>query len=329
MQWPVMVFLLVFGWAGSGAANPALGYLARVMDQFHQTTAVYTDFCAAGNHFVVRGKISSSGGEAALPPMNEGWTGNPQAGLTCIRAEFRAQGNNWGGWYFLNGVWCRNDPAPRPNWGEEPNAGVDLQGATTLTFWARGEQGGEVVEFFAFGVGRDPNTGQPLAPHPDSSPKVSLGPVTLTRDWRQYVINLAGRDLSYVLGGFGWVTNAALNGGRNIVFYLDDIVYQKARLAEPRFLLSYQTLASGHDFDLVMRNTAFVYDNALALLAFLAAGERQRARLLAEALLFALDHDRHYTDGRLRNAYQAGDLQLPPRLGPQWPGGHCSPAWLV
>jgi hypothetical protein len=60
-----------------------------------------------------------------------------------------------------------------------------------------------------------------------------------------------------------------------------------------------------------MRNVAFTYDNAVALLAFLASGERGRAGLLADALLYALQRDRCYQDGRLRNAYQGGDLVVP------------------
>lgn len=316
MGYLVLVHFLVLGWVAQAPAATEVAYLAQVMDQFHLATPVYTDQAAAGNHFVARGKMSSPGNEAALPPMDEGWTTNPHSGLTCIRAEFRAQGDNWGGWYFLNGVLRDTEVAPRPNWGEEPAAGVDLSGATALTFWVRGDRGGEVVEFFVAGVGRDPSTGLPITPYPDSAPKISLGFVTLTPEWRQYTIDLRGKNLSYVLGGFGWVTNAMLNGGRDIVFYVDDIVYHKARLQEPRFLLSYQTLASGRDFDRVMRNAAFVYDNAVALLAFLAAGERQRAKLVADALVYALDHDRYYTDGRLRNAYQAGDLALPPGWTP-------------
>ena len=291
-------------------------YLTRTMDQFHMTFDVYTDLAAAGNHFHMRGRISSPGGEDLVPPMDEGWTNNPHSGATCIRCVFKAMGFNWGGWYFMNGVLGANDIAPRESWGDKPNAGVDLRGATKLTFWARGEKGGERVEFFAFGIGRDPFTGSPIKPYPDSSPKASTGYITLSTEWKRYTIDLKGRNLSYGLGGFGWVTNALQNKNRNIVFYLDDIRYDIARLDEPRFMVSYTTIPSTHDFDIVMRNVAFTYDNAVALLAFLARGDTKRAKLLADALVYALKHDRFYTDGRLRNAYQGGDLTLPPGWTP-------------
>lgn len=152
--------------------------------------------------------------------------------------------------------------------------------------------------------------------------------MTLTKAWRDYEIDLRGRNLRYVLGGFGWVTNAPANRNRDIVFYLDEVRYDKPRLEEPRFLLSYETTSPGCEFDTVARNAAFVYDNALALQAFLATGERGRARLLAEALLAAAERDRFFHDGRIRNAYQAGDLLVPPGWLPNGRSGTVRmPGW--
>jgi hypothetical protein len=56
-------------------------------------------------------------------------------------------------------------------------------------------------------------------------------------------------------------------------------------------------------------STAFVYDNAVAILAYLACGDRsalQRAAKLGDALIYAQNHDPVYTDGRLRQAYNVG-----------------------
>jgi hypothetical protein len=97
--------------------------------------------------------------------------------------------------------------------------------------------------------------------------------------------------------------------------YLDDLQYDKARLDAPRFLVSYETLPlpPTPDFDTLMKNVAFIYDNAVVLLASLARGTAvalSRARLIADAFVYAQDHDRFYSDGRLRNAY------------PQGPGGY-------
>ena len=299
------------------ACRATTNWLNKTMDQFHETLDVYSDSDAAGNHFAARGQMNSPGDDDALPAMDEAWTADSHSGTTAIMASFDAKGDNWGGWYFMNGILQGTETSPRENWGYQHNAGMDLRGATNLTFSARGAHGGERVEFFAFGVGRDPSTGAPLAPdvEADSSRKVSTGYISLASEWRQYTLDLGGSDLSYVLGGFGWVTNASENGGEDITFYLDDIRYEKSRLDQARFLVSYET-GAGPDFDTVMRNVAYTYDNALAAIAFIATGQRDRAKLIVDALVYAQQHDRFYTDGRLRNAYQAGDLALPPGWTP-------------
>jgi hypothetical protein len=73
------------------------------------------------------------------------------------------------------------------------------------------------------------------------------------------------------------------------------------------------------DIDLVMRNTAFTYDNAVALLAFLADGSLdslRRARIIGDAFVYAAQHDRFFDDGRMRSDYAAGDISLPPGWTP-------------
>ncbi|HXH41313.1 MAG TPA: hypothetical protein VNN08_21980, partial [Thermoanaerobaculia bacterium] len=364
------------------SAARAKAYLDTVMDQFHTAYDVYTTVDGAGNHFAVRARMSNYDNTCrpedalrAVPPMDESWATDCHNPPTCIRASFKPELTgefNWGAWYFMNGI--QRDPdlphdppyekcpnivtapvrqvqtrvVPEPNWGDQPEAGVDLRGSTRLTFWSKGEKGGERVEFFALGVGWDPDTldeqrratpqidpktrllAHPRAfAHPDASRKVTTRPAitVLTKDWSLYSIDLRNQDLSYVLGGFGWAANAVSNLPKEeIVFYLDDIRYEldpataDKRLDQPRFLVSYQT-ETGKDFDRVMRNAAYTYDNALALLAYIAAGDLRRAGLIAEAFVRVQEKDRFRPpdkiresmyDGSLRNAYQAGDLTTPP-----------------
>jgi hypothetical protein len=80
---------------------------------------------------------------------------------------------------------------------------------------------------------------------------------------------------------------------------------------KPRFIQSYARLACAPEGAL---NAAHVYDQALALLAFLARGtadDLRRAELIAKALVDAQSHDRTFKDGRLRNAYASGELLDP------------------
>jgi len=60
-------------------------------------------------------------------------------------------------------------------------------------------------------------------------------------------------------------------------------------------------------------SSAFVYDNSLAILAFLERGDRNdvaRAMLLGDSFLYAQAYDPTYTDGRVRQAYWVGPFTL-------------------
>jgi len=69
------------------------------------------------------------------------------------------------------------------------------------------------------------------------------------------------------------------------------------------------TLAQSYTDQAGLFSTAFTYDNAITILAYLAdrsAASRTRAIKLGDALLYAQAHDPTYTDGRLRQAYNVG-----------------------
>ncbi len=200
------------------SAPASIQHLANAMDQFHNRFPVYDDVSSAGNHFHMLAKFPN---QFALVTINGSYSLNKHSGATAIRCTFTPGGGNFGGYNFQNGILPNGAIAPVPNFGTVPNAGYDLTGATTLTFWARGEQGGEVLDFFMGGVGWDGTTR--ISPFPDSTSAVKIT-VALTTQWTQYTIDLAGEDISYVLGGFGWGVNGALNPG-GAVFYVDDIQY--------------------------------------------------------------------------------------------------------
>ena len=74
----------------------------------------------------------------------------------------------------------------------------------------------------------------------------------------------------------------------------------------PRLAQSYQDNSG-------LTDIAFVYDNALTIIALLSAGDTARARSIADALIYAQDHDEKFTDGRLRQAYHADSFLNPDR----------------
>ena len=97
--------------------------------------------------------------------------------------------------------------------------------------------------------------------------------------------------------------------------YLDVVQDAYVKGGEPRLLQSYNN-ESG------LMTTAFVYDNALAVLAYLAnptVANVRRARLIGDALLWVQSNDESFTDGRVRQAYAAGPM-LFYGGGPYFPG---------
>lgn len=88
--------------------------------------------------------------------------------------------------------------------------------------------------------------------------------------------------------------------------------------AGPVFVASYQPGPDEKELPPALAHSAFTYDNALAVVALVACGDVPRARRLGDALLHAVGHDRHFKDGRLRNAYRAGPVVTGPPALPGW-----------
>jgi hypothetical protein len=76
-----------------------------------------------------------------------------------------------------------------------------------------------------------------------------------------------------------------------------------AQSSGPIFLASYPTVKSGP-----LQGAAFLYDNAAAVIALVACGKTKKAAQIGDAILAALDRDRYWHDGRLRNGYLAGPI---------------------
>ncbi len=166
---------------------------------------IYTDGRSPDNHYIPSGYM----GDYSDVRLDTTSFENPYSGSTCIKIVYSnlvSQGARWAGLYWQN---------PANNWGDR-QGGFDLTGATKLTFWAKGEQGGERIEEFKLGG----ITGL----YPDSD-IAGIGPVLLTNEWKQYEIDLRGKDLSYISGGFALSTNIDVNP-EGATFYLDDIRYE-------------------------------------------------------------------------------------------------------
>ena len=181
---------------------------------------VYTERGSRLNHFIPSGWM----GDYGDLKFNPGWKENIQKPKskegkkskaaaevkdeTCIQIKYsaeRKQGAGWAGIYWQH---------PANNWGDK-RGGYDLSGYKKLMFWARGEKGGETVDkFFIGGI-----TGQT---EEGDSDEASVSPVELTKDWKEYSIDLTGLDLSHIIGGFGMAANAEVNPN-GFTIYVDEI----------------------------------------------------------------------------------------------------------
>jgi len=257
--------------AGYGA-DSAYEHLRGEMDRYHKTFDVYTDVDAGGNHYVASEWMQ---GEAVrLDPF---WTSNVHSGVTCIRCRYLADSADWAGVGWVDAF------------------GYDLTGADTCWFWAKGDGGSEVVEF---GVGGDQG---------DSIHKYVT--LALGDTWARYAIDLSGGVLRHLHRGFYWVASR-YNNPTGCVFFLDDIQFDLDQTDSLRFIQTYFPLLYLHDREWAL-NQAYTYPNVLAMLAFMARGtadDMARAENLGDAFALCQGHDRHFGDGRLRNAYMTGNI---------------------
>jgi len=150
---------------------------------------------------------------AGVPPPSR-WLGfsGVQEGCrseSCLRFTYRP-GAVYAGMYWV--PWA----CPEGDLGDR-DCGIDLlAGEATrirrVTFHARGERGGEALEF-KFGFDDSPATA------------VRRAKVVLTTEWRRYTLPLEGVDLHDVIGLFGWF-GADVDHHEEMSFYLDDVVFE-------------------------------------------------------------------------------------------------------
>jgi hypothetical protein len=183
----------------------ATGFVhAKTKPQESKEFVIYTERGSRENHYIPSGWM----GDYGDLKMNQGWDKNPGEGKHCIKFDYSAMRNQGAGWV---GVYWQY---PANNWGDK-KGGMNLEGFKTLKFKARGEKGGEVIDKFMIGG----ITGQT---EEGDSDEASTDMIELTKDWKEYTIDLTGRNFSYVIGGFGWAMNADSNMN-GAVFYVDEI----------------------------------------------------------------------------------------------------------
>ena len=184
---------------GSSEKRPSdvseVGYAGKVVH-------VYADAESPGNQFAPSGWLGDYETDVELETA---CGEEPRAGKTCTKVAYGAEGENgWASLYWLH---------PKARWDQI--AGHDLEGAVRLTFWARGEKGGEMVSFKMGGV---------RVPQGDTG-EAGLEKLALSPSWAKFTIDLSGADLRNVMGGFACTVKKDDNP-EGCTFYLDEIRYE-------------------------------------------------------------------------------------------------------
>jgi hypothetical protein len=125
---------------------------------------------------------------------------------TCYQVTYTPVpgGMGWGGVYWQY---------PSNNWGGMAGLGI-AAGATKVSFYAKGDEGGEVVQFVVGGI-------QAASMSYQDTFKASATE-TLTTNWTQYEIALPA-TYGAVLGGFAWAAGAPADAGGPIKFEVDSV----------------------------------------------------------------------------------------------------------
>jgi hypothetical protein len=166
---------------------------------------IYLDNGSVRNHYIPSGFM----GDYSDIVLNQNWKKGAASGESCIRVKYSAralQGEKWAGVYWQD---------PPNNWGTMKNGGYNLSSAKKLRFKARGEKGGETLEFAVGGIPGE---------FPDSFLAIGA-PEILTAEWKEYEVDLEGHDLSICQGGFRFVVSREKHPD-GAVFYLDDIRFE-------------------------------------------------------------------------------------------------------
>ena len=139
----------------------------------------------------------------------------PGAGGDCFTATWAPKlgdaGAAWAGVYWQS---------PANNWGAKPGKAI-APGAKTVSFYAAGAVGGEIIQISAGGI--NANGASATLPYGDTF-TVKLPAITLTPTWTKYQLSLQGASYSSVLGGFCWVVSTTAS--ESVTFYIDDIQWE-------------------------------------------------------------------------------------------------------
>jgi len=151
------------------------------------------------------GDIVGDGGKVILTKEAATVEGRP---TVSTKIDYKKGNKGWAGIYWQH---------PDGNWGDR--IGFSLVGAKKISFYAKGERGGEIVEFKSGGIVSEGK------PYQDRFIKTT-GEVVLTTTWTKYTFDLSDlkeTQLSSVIGAFCWVATGGYDKEGRLVTYIADL----------------------------------------------------------------------------------------------------------
>ena len=168
---------------------------------------VYQDKGSKKNHWIPSGWMGSFSGIK----FNDAWKEDCLDGMSCIKIDYNPKNTIGAMWHGIYWQHVAN------NWGNKAG-GFDMKGYKRVTFWAKaGEDNTTINEFKIGGI-----TGEF-----SDSDSASIGPITLTKDWKKYEIKLDGLDLQKIIGGFCYATADDVIPEKGMTLFLDEVRYEK------------------------------------------------------------------------------------------------------
>lgn len=184
--------------------------LASPIGSFSQTEVEKNSKLDIQNHFVASGFMGDGEYGRKYIEFEGAYEKDPYSQPFCIKIKYTFGPKRWAGIYWQN----------KPdNWGDKPGNNYSKEGFTDVTFWAKGENGNEVVEFKAGDIYNETKK------YHDSFGS-TIGRLILSKNWEKYQITIKDLDLSSVIGAFCWVASKDYNNQNTIVFFIDDIYFE-------------------------------------------------------------------------------------------------------
>lgn len=151
------------------------------------------------DHFIASGYM----GDIKNIIIRKNFKDSSRADSLCTKISYSTGDTGWGGVYWQY---------PANNWCKKKGKDLSKYGFSKVTFWVKGEKGGEEVKFK---VGHDCG---------DSFVSEEITKI-LTTKWQKVTIDLQNADLSNITGAFCWVVDSKANEP-NVVFYIDDVKFE-------------------------------------------------------------------------------------------------------